>query len=91
MHIPFETMPDHARVWIYQANRTLTTREVQQAEQWGQQFVAQWAAHGQALRASVAVLHQHFAVIALDEQHQAASGCSIRQLSRFCSHTGRSL
>lgn len=77
MHIPFDTMPDHARVWIYQANRALTDHEIQQAEQWGKQFVEQWAAHGQELRALVTVLRHHFLVIALDEQHHAASGCSI--------------
>ena len=77
MHVPFETIPDHARVWIYQANRSLSDGEIRQMQQWGQQFVAQWAAHGQDLRASVAVLHHHFLVIALDEQHHAASGCSI--------------
>ena len=77
MYVPFEEIPDHARVWIYQANRPLSDTETQQAQQWGRQFVEQWAAHGQGLRASVTVLHHHFLVIALDEQHHAASGCSI--------------
>ncbi len=77
MYIPFDQMPDHARVWIYQADRPLSDQEVQQAQQQGKSFAAEWAAHGQELRASVTVLHQHFLVIALDEHHHAASGCSI--------------
>ena len=45
--------------------------------QQGKQFANQWVTHGQGLRASVAVLHRFFVVLAVDEQHQAASGCSI--------------
>ena len=77
MHVPFEQLPNHARVWIYQANRALTHQEVEQTLVWSRQFVEQWAAHGQDLYASVNVLRNHFVVIALDEQHHAASGCSI--------------
>ena len=77
MYVPFQHIPSHARGWIYQADRALTNQETEQAHSWGQQFVEQWAAHGQDLSASVAVLHNHFIVIALDEQHHAASGCSI--------------
>ena len=40
-------------------------------------FAEQWAAHGQPLRASVTVLHKYFVVIAVDEQHQLPTGCSI--------------
>ena len=77
MYVPFEHLPNHARVWIYQANRPLSDVEIEQTQQWGQPFVEQWAAHGQDLRASVTVRHRHFLIIALDEQHRAASGCSI--------------
>ena len=77
MYAPFNDIPDHARVWIYQANRPLNSHEVQQIRQWGQPFIEKWAAHGQGLRASLEIFHDHFLVIALDEQHHAASGCSI--------------
>lgn len=77
MYIPFEEMPATARVWIYQANRPLSEAEEAQARQLGQIFTKQWAAHGNALRSSVQIFHQYFLVIAVDEQHNAASGCSI--------------
>ena len=77
MYVPFKHIPDHARMWIYQASRPLSDTEIQQTQRLGQPFVEQWAAHGQGLRASISVLHHHFLVIALDEQHHAASGCSI--------------
>ena len=77
MYTPFEDISKQARLWIYQANRPLSDHEVEQTQQWGEQFIEQWAAHGQDLRASITVLHHHFLVIALDEHHHAASGCSI--------------
>ena len=77
MFIPFEELPESTRVWIYQASRPLTIEEQGYILQQGRLFAEQWAAHGQQLRASVTVLHQHFVVIAVDEQHQLPTGCSI--------------
>lgn len=77
MFIPFEQLPENARVWVYQANRPFTDEEERYVLQQGRLFAEQWAAHGQGLRASVNILHHHFLVIAVDEQHQAPTGCSI--------------
>ena len=77
MYISFEQLPNHARVWVYQANRPLTDQENRFIQQEGERFTAQWVAHGQALQSSVTVLHRHFLVIAVDEQQQAPTGCSI--------------
>ena len=77
MYIPFDEMPGTARLWIYQANRPLSAAEEAYAFQLGQQFTNRWAAHGQELRSSVQVFHHHFLVVAVDEQYNAASGCSI--------------
>jgi hypothetical protein len=73
----FELMPDHARIWVYQANRNLTESEQTAIEQYLVSNVAQWAAHGTALSAAVRLVYGRFVVIALDEQQHAASGCSI--------------
>ena len=77
MYVPFDELPPHARVWVYQANRALTDIEEKQVLQAGQQFARQWAAHGQDLAASVAVFYQQFLVVAVDEWVAQASGCSI--------------
>lgn len=77
MFIPFEQLPESARVWVYQANRPFTDEEERYILQQGRLFAEQWAAHGQGLRASVDVLYHHFLVIAVDEQHQVPTGCSI--------------
>lgn len=77
MYIPFDEMPATARIWVYQANRPLNDTEQDYALQRGQQFASQWAAHGQDLRSSVLVQHDYFLIVAVDEQYNAASGCSI--------------
>lgn len=78
-----DTMPAHARVWIYQANRELTAGEVATITQAGQEFVAGWAAHGTPLTAATAIVDGYFLVIAVDEQQAAATGCSIDKSVNF--------
>ncbi|OJJ14069.1 hypothetical protein BKI52_44605 [marine bacterium AO1-C] len=77
MYIPFDEMPAHARVWVYQANRTFTEAESAEMEQHLQHFVSQWTAHSKDLKASAKVFPDRFVVISVDENHHQASGCSI--------------
>ncbi len=71
------TMPDHARIWIYQADRKLTDSEMEKIKVLGDAFVSQWQTHGKSLASSFAIEHQQFLIIAVDEEQVAASGCSI--------------
>ncbi len=77
MYIPFNDMPNHARVWVYQASREISPVEAEAMLQTGQLFSTRWAAHGKPLRSSVQIIYQRFVVIAVDEQYNQASGCSI--------------
>ncbi len=73
----FDQLPDHARVWIYQASRPLTDAELALADPLLAQFTAGWASHGRALLAGAAFQHRQFLLIGLDERQAGASGCSI--------------
>lgn len=75
MRLP--NLPDHSRIWIYQANRPLTTGEQEVVERQLDVFAQQWKAHGAALNAGATVVHGLWLVIAVDESGTAASGCSI--------------
>ncbi|MBA4850766.1 hypothetical protein [Emticicia sp. BO119] len=88
MYIPFEQIPQSARVWIYQANRTISDTEINEIENILKPAVSQWAAHGAALLASVKVLYNRFVVIALDENQNEASGCSIDASTRWFKELG---
>ncbi|WP_089355379.1 hypothetical protein [Ekhidna lutea] len=77
MLIPFEEMPDNARLWIYQADRKLGDEEVKFVEANTESFLNQWQAHGQDLKASFSVEYDQFLIISVDESFSQASGCSI--------------
>ena len=77
MLVPFETLPDSSRVWIYQSSRSFTEEEVLELEQSLQQIITQWTAHGSELKASFEIRYRRFIVIGLDQKVNAASGCSI--------------
>ena len=77
---PFRTidsMPAHARAWVYKAARHLSQAEQKLVHEHGAAFTSGWAAHGAPLDACVEVLHNRFVVIAVDEAQAEASGCGI--------------
>lgn len=77
MYIPFEEMADTSRVWIYQANRQLSSADQELMKANCTAFLKQWAAHGQSLKSSFQIIHDKFLVISVDESFNQASGCSI--------------
>ncbi|MEL6484734.1 MAG: ABC transporter ATPase [Bacteroidota bacterium] len=77
MLVDFEALPDESRVWIYQSNRSFTDAEVAEIQEGLAQFLTQWTAHGSQLNAGFTVRYKRFIVIALDQSHAGASGCSI--------------
>ena len=79
----FDTMPAHARVWVYKCAQAFTPEQRKAIMDRGRAFTASWAAHGAALDACVDVLLDHFVVVAVDEQQAMASGCSIDKSVRF--------
>ena len=77
MLVDFNTLPDESRVWIYQANRTFTDAEILEIESKLNQFIENWTAHGSDLLAGFNIVYKRFIVIALNQNLNRASGCSI--------------
>ena len=77
MLVDFNSLPDTARVWIYQANRSFTEAEIEEIEQGLEEFITQWTAHGAQLQAGFVTRYKRFIIIGLDQSHASASGCSI--------------
>lgn len=82
-------MGDNSRVWIYQSDRPINTKEKQSILLDSEQFLKQWAAHGSDLKASGAILHDHFLIICTDESFNLASGCSIDSSVHFVQNLGQ--
>ncbi|SDR78190.1 ABC transporter ATPase [Gramella sp. MAR_2010_147] len=83
MLVPFESLPDSSRVWIYQANRSFTQEELQEITPKLDVFIEKWTAHGADLKASYDIKYNRFITLALDQQLNAASGCSIDASVQF--------
>ncbi len=91
MFVTFNTLSDDARIWIYQADRELTSTEQQLVLNKGKEFVEQWGAHGQPLTASVEVIKGYFVVISVEDYLQLPSGCSIDESVAFMHTLGTQL
>lgn len=83
MYVPFESLPDSSRVWIYQANRSFTEEEQQEIDLKLRNFIEQWTAHGASLKASFEIRYKRFIIIGIDQEISAASGCSIDASVQF--------
>lgn len=83
MYLPFNDMPDDSRIWIYQSNRGLSGAEESEIRNRTTMFIEEWTAHKQTLHASFELLHHIFLIIAVDENHNDASGCSVDKSVHF--------
>ncbi|RIV30514.1 ABC transporter ATPase [Flagellimonas lutimaris] len=77
MLVDFNELPDHSRIWVYQANRSFTEEEQKGLEESLTEFLKEWTAHGSDLNAGFEMKYKRFIVIGLDQTNVSASGCSI--------------
>ena len=73
----WDTLPASSRVWIYQADRPLTDTELDKCVEVFDAFMSQWNTHGTQLAAGYQICYERFIILAVNETHQYASGCSI--------------
>lgn len=77
MYVDFQNLPDTSRIWVYQSDRELSEEQIQQMESALRDFIEDWTRHGQDLKGSFAIFHNHFVVLGVDESFNQVSGCSI--------------
>ena len=65
------------KVWIYQANRNLTSQEEAGIQQEVNSFLGDWQTHGKPMAAEFEIRHHLFLILKVDEDYQAPSGCAI--------------
>ncbi|WP_268846483.1 ABC transporter ATPase [Flavobacterium aestivum] len=83
MYVPFENLPDESRIWIYQSNRKFSDDEFSEIETDLKSFLNEWAAHGSSLESSCLLKYNRFIIIAVNQEVQAATGCSIDSSVEF--------
>jgi hypothetical protein len=77
MFIPFQLMSAESRLWIFQSERKFSDQDKTIIGDELKLFTDEWAAHGQALKASYELRYDQFLLLAVDEGFNSASGCSI--------------
>lgn len=91
MYLPFEQMPAHSRIWVYQGSSLMDEAETARLRQQAINFVENWTAHQAGLKASVEIFHNLFVVFAVDETFNDASGCSLDKKVHFMKETGAAM
>lgn len=83
MYIPFEELPLESKIWIYPTNRKLSDQEVEEISTLTNDFVANWVAHDTPLQASFTIKYNRFLILAVNQEIQNATGCSIDKSVAF--------
>ena len=80
--IPFESLPDSSRVWVFGSDRPLTENGTTVLLDSVDDHLANWKAHGAPLTVSRQWRDGRFLVIGVDQNTAGATGCSIDGLFR---------
>ncbi len=88
MYVDPHKMSDSARVWVYSSNRFFSKNEVQEIKEHLKSFVDQWTAHSSNLKATADIRFKRHIIIAVDENWEKASGCSIDSSVKFIQRLG---
>lgn len=76
-------LSSNSKIWIFQSTRNFNSEEINEIEQVLDAFMNEWNAHGAKLTAAYAVPYDRFIVLAVDENVEPASGCSIDSMTRI--------
>ena len=77
MFVEFESLCDTSKIWIFQSNRPFSDVEKDMINTKMEDFVDNWKRHGDDLKASFVIRYDQFIILAVDEQYNDVSGCSI--------------
>lgn len=75
--VPFGTLPDESRLWVFGVDRTLAQAEQESLLSAVDLFLETWAAHGFPLTCGRDFRRGRFLLVAVDEASEPPSGCSI--------------
>ncbi|MCG8576300.1 MAG: hypothetical protein MI810_15540 [Flavobacteriales bacterium] len=84
-------LSEQARIWIFQADRELNEEEQNRLKAVFEQFIPQWATHGNDLYAAFEFEQPYFLIVGVDEAKMPASGCSIDSMMRVVRDLGDAL
>lgn len=90
-HVPFDTLPDNSRIWVFGSARPLDDNESTRLLGEVDRFLEHWQAHGHPLFSGRDWRDDRFLTVAVDQTTAGASGCSIDGLYRALGALERAL
>jgi hypothetical protein len=91
MYVPFNSLPDTSRLWVYQADKPFDNEQKAIIKEVLTVFTTNWEVHGKPMRGSYDILDNYFVILAADESFNSASGCSIDDSVRVIRALGERL
>ncbi|MBK9108080.1 MAG: hypothetical protein IPM92_06750 [Saprospiraceae bacterium] len=82
------SFPDHARVWIYGADKIIDANHIAGLHDEIFNFTKSWSSHQLAVKATGGLLHGFFIVFVVDETGNKPGGCSIDGSVQFIRKLG---
>ena len=80
MLVPFKSLPKDSRIWIFPSCKEIDIQKKAKIKERLIKFISDWTSHNKNLQASFELPYNRFIVVALNENLQNASGCSIDAL-----------
>ena len=80
MLVPFKSLPKNSRIWIFPSSEEIDFKKKGKIKERLIKFISDWTSHNKNLQASFELPYNRFIVVALNENLQNASGCSIDAL-----------
>jgi len=77
MFVPFDTLPDSAKLWVFQSPTPISPSDESEIHHILKEFIGTWEAHGKPLKASFEIRDHHFVLISAND---GTTGCSIDKL-----------
>ena len=84
MYKKFNEMPGNSRIWCFQANRSLTNKEIETTSNVAKYFLDSWQSHEKDIVCSYTVLYNRFLILlAEDNTCSGVSCCAIDASVKF--------
>ena len=83
MLVSFDKLPLNSRVWVYSSNRKFIQKEIISIRKDLEIFLSNWTSHNQNLETGFELRYDRFIIIAVNQEINNASGCSIDNCVRF--------
>ena len=83
MLVSFDKLPLNSRVWVYSSNRKFIQKEIISIRKDLEDFLSIWTSHNQNLETAFELRYDRFIIIAVNQELNSASGCSIDESVRF--------